>query len=36
VPLAASTKHPVAADALERVDLQVRPLVGGEDAGIAE
>ena len=29
-------EHPVAAGALERADLQVRLLVGGGDAGVAE
>jgi hypothetical protein len=29
-------EHPTAAGALERVDLQVRLLVGGGDAGVAE
>jgi len=31
-----SRQHPVAAGALEDVDLRVRLLVGGGDAGVAE
>jgi hypothetical protein len=35
-PLAVSTKTPVAAGALEGVDLELGVLVGGGDAGVAE
>jgi hypothetical protein len=34
-PLAVSGEHPIAAGALEGVDLELGLLVGGGDAGIA-